>query len=173
MASDSKSTRDAKRRGGLRAVSATLPKVTAKVFGKRGLAEAGLVADWAGVVGSELAAVTLPRGLRFPSREARRDGTLTLRVAPGHGPAVQHLAPLIVERINAYMGYGAVARLTLQQGPVATGRTAPRPAAPAPTREEREALRALTAGVEDEELRAALERLAHAVRSTGGSAGRS
>ena len=163
--------RNAKRGGGLRAVSATLPKVTAKAFGKRGLAEGGLVADWAGVVGSELAAVTLPRGLRFPSREARVDGTLTLRVVSGHGLTVQHLAPLIIEKINAYMGYGAVARLSLQQGAVARRRPARKEDPPAPTREQQAALRALTAGIEDDELRAALERLAHAVRITEGTGG--
>ena len=152
-----------RRGGGLRALAVTLPRVTAKAFGRRGLAEAGLVADWPAIVGGELAGVLLPRGLSFARRAERRDGTLTLRVEPGFAPAVQHLEPLLIERINGYLGYPAVGRLRLQQGPVASrAPAAPRKAAPLPP-EATKALAKRLDQVGDPELAAALERLGQAL----------
>ncbi len=159
--------RSARRGGGLRALAATLPKVTGKAFGRRGLAMGGLIADWPSIIGVELAAVTLPRNL---SRRGER--TLTLRVESGFAPALQHLEPLVIERVNGYLGYKAVARLSLQQGPL------PRP--PAPTRQkaapltpaEEAELKARTAALADETLGAALERLGRAVRQQGARTGK-
>ncbi len=154
-----KGGRAQRRGGGLRALAASLPKATGKAFGRRGLAAGGLVADWSGIVGEQLAAVTLPRGL---SRAGR--GTLTIRVESGHALALQHLEPLVIERINSYLGYPAVARLRLQQGPLGARSAPPRPP-PAPLTEDEEAsLRARTATVADENLRDALERLGRAVK---------
>lgn len=146
------------RGGGLKALAASLPKVTGKAFGRRGLALGGLIADWPSILGAELAAVTLPRKL-----QQHGDGTLTIRVAPGHALAVQHLEPLVIERINGYLGYRAVTRLRLQQGPLG-GNSKP-PAAPPPAlRPEQEAaLKAKAAAIDDEALRDALERLGRAV----------
>ena len=152
-----------RRKRGLEAMSASLPGVTRKLFGKRGFAEGGLVREWSAIVGAELAAVTLPLGLRYPRRDRRTDGVLNLRVAPGHAPAVQHLEPILIERVNGYFGCAAVARVKLQQGPLrAAPVRGPRPAPVlAPQTETR--LRARTRAVEDEPLRGALERLGRAV----------
>ena len=159
-ASNRKKTR---RGGGLKALGAALPRVTAKAFGRRGLAEAGLVADWPAIVGAELADVLLPRGLAFPRRAERRDGTLTLRVEPGFATAIQHLEPLLIERVNGYLGYPAVGRLRLQHGPIsAKTRPASKPA-PEPPPEARRALAARLDQVADPELAAALARLGTAL----------
>ncbi len=156
---DGKKVKALRRGGGLRALAASLPKVTGKAFGRRGLAAGGLVADWPSIVGEQLAAVSLPRGL---SRAGQ--GTLTLRVESGHALTLQHLEPLVIERINGYLGYRAVARLRLQQGPL-SGRPTPPRQPPAPLSEAEEAgLRARTETVADETLRGALERLGRAVK---------
>lgn len=154
--------RPARRGGGLRALAASLPKATGKAFGRRGLAEGGLIADWPDIVGSELAEVCLPRGLAFPSREKRSEGTLSLKVEPGHALTLQHLEPFLIERINGYLGYGAVARLRLQQGPLRHRKPPPRPPAPLSAAQEA-ALKARGTAVADPELRDALERLGRAV----------
>lgn len=87
-----------------------------------------------------------------------------MRVAPGLAPEVQHRSPVIIERINGFFGYRAVARLVLVQGPPVrrTGRPAPprlRPLRP----EERGALDRRLAGIDDPTLREALRRLGEAV----------
>ncbi|MEE9209353.1 MAG: DUF721 domain-containing protein, partial [Kiloniellales bacterium] len=89
----------APRRAGLRALAVTLPRITKRLFGKRGFAEGGLAADWPGIVGAELAARCRPGKLAFARAAERREGTLTLRVEAPFATEVQHLAPQIMERI--------------------------------------------------------------------------
>ena len=115
------------RRPGLRAVAATLPKVTRRALGKRGFAEGGLATEWPSIVGEHIAARCLPRKLALARPGKRAEGALTLRVEPGFAIDLQHLSPLLIERINGYFGYRAIARLTLQQGPVRAPRKAPPP----------------------------------------------
>jgi hypothetical protein len=75
---------------------------------------------------------------------------------------VQHLAHLIVERINTFFGYRALARLTLVQGPLprrTQTRTPKRELLP----EERARLDELLAGVRDAKLKESLMRLGTAL----------
>ncbi len=116
-------------------------RITAPVLGKRGFASAQLIAEWASIVGAELADKITPDRLAFPRGE-RRDGTLRVRVAPGLAPEIQHRSPLILERINAFFGYRAVSRLALVQGPPT--RAAPSGAASARGRSARTSGPALT-----------------------------
>jgi hypothetical protein len=88
---------------------------------------------------------------------------LHLRVAPGFATEVQHLEPLIVERINSYYGFRAVGRLKLTQGPLPAPRPRRdrglRPLSPA----EEERLGRLLGEVGDPELRQALAQLGRGV----------
>lgn len=150
------------RRGRTRAIGAELGPILRPILGKRGLGEAQLVTEWEAVVGPELAAYARPDRLTFPHGE-RRDGTLRLRVAPAVAIELQHREPLIVERINAFFGYRAVARLAFIQAAAAPP---PAPSAPRPRplrAEEHERLAKRVETVDDAELRAALERLGAAI----------
>jgi len=165
-ASDSPSA--PRRRGayGLRALGSSLTTVTKRAFARRGLTGADIARQWPAIVGRELAAQCRPRQLRFPKAGEAVDGRLTLRVAPGWALEVQHLEPLVLERVNGYFGYRAVSRLVLQQGPLppleggeqetAARRRAAARETPAPLNET---LAAKLSTVEDPELRAALEGL--------------
>ncbi len=92
---------------------------------------------------------------------------LHLRVAPGFGPEVQHLEPLIVERINSYYGFRAVGRLKLVQGPLPAPRQRPsRPLRPLlPAEEDR--LNRLVGAVGDAGLRDALAQLGRNIVGKG------
>ena len=152
----------APRRAGLRALAVSLPQVTQRAFGKRGFAEGGLTADWLGIVGADLATHCRPGKLTFARAAERREGTLTLRVEAPFATEVQHLAPQIMERINGYFGYRAVARLLLKQ--VAYNpRSSSQPMKPEPVSEITPELAARLESVEDPELRAALGRLGRAL----------
>ncbi len=122
----------ARRLAGPRGLAATLPKVTRALFKRRGFADAAVLTNWRTIVGDALAVRCCPERLSWPGR-ADDGATLRVRVASGWAPQVQHLEPLIVERINTYFGYRAVARLKLAQGPV-----------PAPARRAVRQRRALT-----------------------------
>jgi hypothetical protein len=150
-----------KRRGGLRALGAEIPRIAGAALGKRGFGEAQLVTQWEAVIGDELAKKLSPERISFPRGE-RRNGTLRLRVASAFATEAQHLEPVLIERINAFFGYGAVARLAFVQGP-------PLNAPPPPPRlrklsaaEQRE-IESRVAGVADPDLREALKRLGNAV----------
>src|SRR5205814_4040428 len=72
---------------------------------------ARLKADWPAVIGADIAAATWPQALG-------RDGALKLRVAAATALELQHRAPLLIERINVYLGRPAVSRLVFVQGPL-------------------------------------------------------
>ncbi len=142
------------RRGGAgpQAIAASIGRLTRPALAKRGFAEAGVIAEWPSIVGSVLAAHTCPLKIVFPRGE-RGDGALHLRVASGAmATQLQHLEPLIIERINVYFGYRAVARLAMSQGPLPRRRKPKPQAAPAAAEEVEERLGA----VDDAELKAAL-----------------
>jgi hypothetical protein len=149
------------RRGGVRAIAAEVPGVAKMVLGKRGFGEAQLVTQWEAVMGPELAGKLSPDRLSF-ARGERRGGTLRLRVASAFALEAQHLEPVIIERINGFFGYGAVARIQLVQGPPKRAAHAPEQPRRLDAAEQR-ALDRRVAAVEDPGLREALGRLGAAV----------
>lgn len=110
---------------GPRAVGAILPGVTRPAFRRRSPAAARILADWEAIMGPVLAATAAPRRLSA--------GTLTLDCAGPAALELQHLAPLLIERINTAIGARLVERLRLVQGmpPAPLPLPVRRPAAPA------------------------------------------
>ena len=105
------------RRGGTRALAATLAGISRRALGRRGLAEGGLALDWPAIAGPGLAPYSLPLRIAFPPGE-RRLGTLHLRVESGFAPRLAHSEGVLVERVNAHLGYAAISRIKLLQGPL-------------------------------------------------------
>lgn len=144
------------RRGGMRAIGAELAGIAAPALRKQGLGEARLLTEWPAVIGSDLARDSWPLKLSF-RRGERREGTLRLKVAGPRALEFQHREPQLLERINAFFGYNAVARIILVQVPPQTEPPPPRRRPLAPT--EAAALERTLGPVEHPGLRAALERL--------------
>jgi len=138
--------------GGPRPLGALLPRLTRAAFKRRNPAGALLMADWAEVVGPQLAAVTKP--LRLGS------GTLTIACAGPVAMELSHLAPQLIARINGHLGRVAVERLRFVQQAVTPSAAPRRPPAtaplPAPVEEA-------VASVPQGELREALAKLARGV----------
>ena len=151
------------RRGRVQAVGAMLPRIAGRALDKQGLGEAQLVQHWGAIVGERLAGGSSPEKLSFV-RGGRRDGTLKLRVAPGLALEIQHSEPTILERINGFFGYRAVARLTLQQT-WSPRRSAPPGLRPLQAGEAAE-LEGRVARVGDDALRTALKRWGAAILAT-------
>ncbi|MEN3974430.1 DciA family protein [Emcibacter sp. SYSU 3D8] len=91
---------------------------------KQGFAQNEIVTRWRDVVGALLASRSMPERLRFPQGE-RIDGVLFIRVESSFALEFQHLTPQILEKVNTFYGYRAVAKLVMKQGPIP--RAAPRP----------------------------------------------
>jgi hypothetical protein len=145
-----------------RALAATLPKVTKPVLEKHGRAFAALIGEWTSIVGPALAGVSLPEKLAAPPGGAG-GGVLTVRIAGAGATELQHLAPQILDRINTYLGFGAVARLKLVQAPLPGPRRPPprRPQTLSP--EARKAVSAAAESVTDPALHEALVRLGESI----------
>ncbi|MED5359394.1 MAG: DciA family protein, partial [Pseudomonadota bacterium] len=97
------------------------------------------------------------------------DGTLHLRVAPVAALELQHEAPRLIERINGYFGYAAVAELRLVQAPLKKRNLIPPRRAKKrvdPARQSELAHR--LEAVEDPEMRQTLNRLGMAILSESG-----
>lgn len=151
------------------ALAATLSRITDAALRKRGFAQSAVITNWAEIVGAELADHTAPQRLAFPrsGRGGRGGGTLHVRVAGALATELQHLEPLVLERINTYFGYQAVARLALEQGPLPPRRKgARRTPAPNLDAEEEGVIESAVSGVEDESLRRALAGLGRAVMAS-------
>lgn len=156
---------DERPRGGrARSVADMLPDVGRAAFRKFGFIQSSVVSRWPEIVGARYADVTTPESIRFPPGR-RAEGILTLAVDGAHAPMMQHVAPAIIERVNRFFGYPAVARLSIRQG--AAPRPEPRRAPPSirPVSVELgDSLRAIG----DPELRACLAALGGALAATDG-----
>ena len=83
-----------------------------------------LRARWREIVGEALAGRSEPIKLV----KSRTGGaTLELRVAGPVAALIQHQAPLILDRLNLYLGAGSVARLRIVQGPLSVAPSRAKP----------------------------------------------
>ena len=85
---------------------------------KRGFREVDILSHWSLIVGNQLAGLSCPERISRNGRGTQDGAVLTVRVEGAMALEVQHMAPLILERINQHYGAGAVARLNIVQGPL-------------------------------------------------------
>jgi hypothetical protein len=152
-----------------------LGKVVGDTFTRQGFASAELVTRWPEIAGAEIAASSEPIKIQWPrvspslpsaaggggSGWERPPGTLVLRV---EGPAaieIQHLAGVIGERVNRFLGWRAIERIAFRQAPLRrqARKSGRKPDAAAVAR-----LAASLPEIADDDLRAALARLGAAVK---------
>ncbi len=156
-------------------------KVVGETFRRQGFASVELVTRWAEIAGEEVSACSEPMKIQWPRipsssggeancglslaggrQSGRRQpaGTLVLRV---EGPAaieIQHLAGVICERVNRFLGWRAVERIALRQAPL---RRAARKATAATDPAAVARVAASLSDIADNDLRQALARLGAAV----------
>lgn len=138
-------------------------------FAAQGFASADILAVWPEIVGDRLARVSRPQRLEWPRRARGADprarpepGTLHVRVEGAFALEFQHLAPLLVERLNAHYGWRCVGRVALRQGRVGAGHRA-RTAQVQPDPARLAEVTAAVAPIAEDGLREALDRLGSAV----------
>jgi hypothetical protein len=117
------------RGGEARAVSDLMPEIGRAAFRRFGFVQSSIVSRWDEIVGPRYANVSCPESIRFPAGK-KADGTLELVVEGAHAPMMQHVIPEIVERVNRFFGYSAVARVKIRHGIVAKKATPPTAKAP-------------------------------------------
>jgi hypothetical protein len=150
------------RGGQARAIADLMPDIGRTAFRRFGFIQSSVVTRWGEIVGERHARVCSPESIRFPPGE-KSEGIMELVVSPAHAPLIQHVIPEIMERVNRFFGYKAVARVKIRQGVVKppaaqSGTTAPPSLKPIPM-ELGESLR----DIGDAELRTVLESLARSL----------
>lgn len=150
-----------------------LPKLTKRVFEKYGFATAQVATDWASIVGTKIAEMASPERIIWPRSAAqaavaaeadldcgRAAATLVLRVQPAYALEMQYQAEQIAERVNAYFGYRAIARVRIVQGDFYR-RPQPKAAQTVPAAAGGQStVKAGAGGVKNPALQSALDRLA-------------
>ena len=137
------------------------------VLRKRAGVSIGLVQSWEEIAGPRLAAHSSPEKIAWPRHKGENDpfepATLVIACEGYAALRLQHETGEIIARVNAFLGFNAIGRVKIVQKPVRkpTGRVKPRlrPLSPA---EEAKIARTV-GGIEDEELRASLERLGRTI----------
>ena len=134
-------------------------------FRRFGFIQSSIVSRWAEIVGERYARVSCPESIKFPAGK-KAGGALTLLVEGAHAPLIQHLTPMIVERVNRFFGYAAINRIVFRQGkmPAAPPKTERPQLRPVP-KELGEGLREIA----DPELRHCLESLASQIAASSGA----
>jgi hypothetical protein len=134
--------------------------LTEAAFKSHGFAQADVLARWPEIMGEAIAAAARPERIRWPRSAGggqMQGGTLFVKAMAGRGLEVQQSVPLIIERINRFLGYGAIMAVKIQQShemPEA------QPTRPAPA-----ALSEPPQGIAEPELASALQRLGGGVHA--------
>ncbi|MFD2252063.1 hypothetical protein FHS82_003478 [Pseudochelatococcus lubricantis] len=156
------------------------------VLAAQGFAAADVILAWPEIVGERLARHTEPLQVLWPRRgrgaggtggranrkmpqydeAASQPATLVVRVTGAFALELQHMAPVVVERVNVHFGWRCVGQLALRQGPIRRRTVAPVPEPKLDPAQER-MVRDAVANVADDPLRQALERLGRAVLARG------
>lgn len=162
MAQEGKDGKTRRRGGGFRRAADQTRPVLDKLAGRHGFAQPDVLLRWAEIVGEALSPTCRPVRVSYHG-ERGLGATLVVQTNGARAPEVEHLAPRIIERVNQFYGYRAVARIRITQSGAAPGfaEATSAFATPAvdPTGPEMDRAAALTEGVEDAGLRAALTRL--------------
>jgi hypothetical protein len=141
--------------------------LTRAAFERHGFAYGEILAQWEAIIGERLARRTRPLRIKWPRQEgtARKAGGLLLvQAEPGFAIELHYEGPRLIERLNGYFGYGAIAAIKIVPGSFKR-RNAGEEKPPLPAAGEEEALKQYLAGIGDGGLKDALLRLGLGIRS--------
>jgi len=150
-----------------RAVSLQDPlrRVTKPLIKSHGFSDPQIFHQWKTIVGDQLGAVSCPMRLSRQGAGMVGGSTLKVRVLGAAALEFEHMTPQILERINRFYGYKAVARISLEQGPLPMRK---KPAVRRPRKLSKTEVAEIedgTKGIKNDELRTTLQSLGKAIRA--------
>jgi hypothetical protein len=152
-----------RRRGNPVPVSDLASEILDPVLRKRAGISVGLVQSWEEIVGPRLAGHTRPEKIQWPRRLNEDDpfqpATLVIACEGMAALHLQHETAEVIGRVNAFLGFTAIGRIRIVQKPMLDAAPPPRPRPRALDADERARLSGVVGHVEDDALRASLERL--------------
>lgn len=159
-------------RGKATPVSDLVTQILDPVMRRRAGMSLALIQSWEEIAGEALAQNSRPERIAWPRRANEDDpfqpATLVIACEAAAALRLQHMTGEIIARVNAFLGFGAVAKVRLVQKQVSRPESRRRPEPRPLRRDEAARLETKVAGIEDDALRQALERLGRSVLSSRG-----
>lgn len=144
-------------------VSDLTSRILDPMLRKRAGISLGLVQSWDEIAGPRLARHSRPEKIQWPRRLNEDDpfqpAVLVIACEGMAALHVQHEAGEIVARVNAFLGFNAVSRIRIVQKPLTAEKARPKPVFRTLSDAERKKLSGTVRSIEDDGLRASLERL--------------
>ncbi|MGO4704703.1 DUF721 domain-containing protein [Microvirga sp. 2MCAF38] len=138
----------------------------------QGFATSDIIVAWPEIVGERLAEFTQPLKIEWKRKGPNADpdarpepAALIIRVESAFALELQHLSPVVVERVNAHYGWRCIGKLVLKQGPVRRAKPQKTPV-PVVREEDRQRIGSAVEAIEEDGLKAALARLGTAIIGT-------
>ncbi|RUM97206.1 DUF721 domain-containing protein [Pseudaminobacter arsenicus] len=151
-------------------VSDLATQILDPVLRKRAGISVELVQSWEEIVGSRLAGRTRPEKIQWPRRLHEDDpfepAALVIACEGAAALHLQHETGEVISRVNAFLGFTAIARIRIVQKPMTTSAPALRPMPRSLNAGEKAKLAQTVGNIEDEGLRASLERLGATIIGT-------
>lgn len=159
-----------RRHGRMSRAAELVPDFLSPAMRRRGIAQSGLILRWRDIAGLPFADICRPERIAWPrgdNADPDYDPTATLHIVcrPGFAPEMQHLAPLLLERLNRYYGYRALGHVKIRQAPLTLTPEKRRPKKRELTEQEQAELAQAIAPVPDKKLQDILYRLGHEIMS--------
>jgi hypothetical protein len=146
------------KRHGINKISATTKALLKPFIDRYGAAYVQVLLDWPIIIGQRFADLTQVIHLKFPVGK-KNGGTLQLRCVSAAIPLLQAQTPQIIDRINCYFGYNAVAQIRFQAGLIVTKKNTNAAKSPTLSAETQTKIESITHDVKNDNLREALQRL--------------
>jgi hypothetical protein len=139
------------------------------VLRKRAGISIGLVQSWEEIVGARLAANSRPEKIQWPRRMHEDDpfepATLVIASEGMAALHLQHQTGEIISKVNAFLGFMALGRVKIVQKPLTAAKHRQVPVLRPLSEPEKTRLAKTVGRIEDNELRASLERLGATILS--------
>lgn len=144
-------------------VSDLATRILDPVLRKRAGISIGLVQSWEEIAGPRLAGRSRPEKIQWPRRMHEDDpfepAVLVIACEGMAALHLQHETSEIINRVNAFLGFTAIGRIRIVQKPLAAGKKMQKPAPRPLSAPEKTKLAGTVGLIEDDGLRASLEKL--------------
>ncbi|MEI8296161.1 MAG: DciA family protein [Alphaproteobacteria bacterium] len=102
---------------GLKPLARLVSDIATPIFTRAGFAKASIVLDWDKIVSPAFSQFCQAIKVTFPSHQ-KSQGVLHVRATSAMSLAISYQTPQILDCVNRYYGYQAIAKVTIHQGPL-------------------------------------------------------
>ncbi len=113
ISSLSSSDRAVSRGRGWRSLASFAASIAQSPAARRGFSQSILLLHWPYIIGRDLAQISTP--MRLVGSKNGRGGVLHIAVDGMHTVLLQHRTPHIIQRVNTYLGWSAIDRVTFRR----------------------------------------------------------